>query len=96
MSAIELNFLNDDPDSGMTRMRRKVDWPHVPRAGERVDLAVSWRPSLVTAVSWDPDGRAFAELEKIDYNEEEIAELVRVGWKEKPVPRPRRPGAASS
>jgi hypothetical protein len=98
MSAIELNFLNDDPDAGMTSMRREVDWPHVPRVGERVDLAALWRPSLVTAVSWDLDGRAFVELEKIDYNEEEIAELVRVGWEGKPVPRPRYtvPAAARS
>ena len=85
MSAIELYFLNDDPDAGMTRMRRKVDWPHVPRIGERVDLAALWRPSLVSTVSWDPDGRAFVDLEKISYNEEEIAELVRTGWEAKPL-----------
>jgi hypothetical protein len=87
MSAIELNFLNDDPDAGMTRMRREVDWPDVPRVGERAELAVSWRASLVAEVCWDPAGQAFVDLEKIDYNEEEIAELVRVGWEAKSVPR---------
>jgi hypothetical protein len=66
--------------SGIGGLHKLVDWPHMPRAGEVVQLAPEIAEARVQDVAYDIDGSACVDLGAQDLDPAEVAYMVTDSW----------------
>jgi hypothetical protein len=76
----------DKSPSAIDVLSRAVDWPVVPREGESVEISPGQNVQTVESVGYDLDGLPSVHLGRVVFDDLEMLQLRKAGWRAAPMP----------